>query len=875
MSRLMNLFRKARLDRQMDEEFQFHLDMLVEKLMSNGMTREQALAEARREFGSLELVRDQYRDQRGVPWLAELLTDLRHGLRLMRRNPGFTLVAILTMALGIGATSAIFSFVNAVYLRRAPYPNADRLVDVVNEMRGFWNGPYHTSRRYLYLKERAKSFEELAASRGGGASTLVMQGEAEQVDMSRVSSNYFRTLGVAPQVGRFFLAEEDRPGGANVAVLGFGLWQRRFGGSSAILNQSIEVGGELLTVVGVAPPDPAMRTSLFVPLRARPISDGTNTWVVGILRPGMSLQQASLELASLMEDYKREFGAGGREFHPESTLRAGPYGSVVRQSGTPLWILSAAVGLMLLVACGNIANLLLSRATVRVREMSVRVAVGAGRGRLIRQLLAESLLISLMGSGAGLALAYIGLPLLTALNPLPFTPLTPVSIDWTVVGFAIILAMVTTLLFGLYPALAAARLDTSTALKDNAAGSTARRGAGWLRRVLVAAEVAMSLVLLIGAGLFVRSLVNLIRTDPGVDFTHAVAGKMPLQGNRYGSTAEASLLFRKGLERLLADPAVESAAVVNNLPMERGLNLVSWVPGTEKAEEPKLMDWRFVTPSYFQTLRIPLLNGRLFEETDANNAAGVAIVSREFARRYFKDQDPIGRPIHIMRESPDRDRPRLIVGVVGDVKSENFKVTGPPTVYVPLEQAPDGLLKTAAYFYPVCWIVRTKPGSRAADFDSQLKALDPMQPFSGFQPLEALRETALRRDRSMMILMSCFATIALLLAAIGIYGVMAYTVSQRTNEIGIRMALGATGTEVVAMIVRQGLLVTLSGILVGAAGAYSLSRLMAALIFGIKPADPATFLTASVVLVLTAAVASFVPALRIAKLSLVRAIRAE
>ncbi len=876
MSRFFNLFRKKRLDRQMDEEFEFHLDQLAAQLMNSGITRHQALREARRQFGSLQSVREVYRDQQGVPWLADLFADLRHGLRLMKRNRGFSTIAVLTMAIGIGATASIFSFVNAVYLRPAPYPNAARLVDVVNEVRGYWNGPSHTSRRYLYFKERTQLFEEVAGWKGGGASTMVVQGEAEQVDMRRVSSNYFRTFGIAPRAGRFFLPEEDAVGAAKVVVLGFGLWQRRFGSSPDVLNQSIEVGGEALTIVGVAPPDPTVRAGLFVPLQARPLADGMNTVVAGLLRPGVTLEQSSSELHHLMQAYKRDFPAGpNREFHPDATVRAAPFGSTVRQSATPVWILSAAVGLMLLVACGNIANLLLSRATARVREIAIRISMGAGRGRLVRQLLAESLLISLLGSALGLALAYASLPLLIRLNPLPIATLTPVSIDSVVVGFATLLAFLTALLFGLYPALAATRQDANAALKETATGSTARRSTGWLRWALVAGEVAISLVLLIGAGLFVRTLVNLIRTEPGVDPTNVLVGKMPLKGKSYDTTAKTAALFRRGLERLLENPMVESAAIANNLPMEPGLNLVAWLPTTEKAEEPKLTDWRFVSASYFETLRIPLLNGRSFAETDGAATAGVAIISREFARRYFKDQDPIGQPIHIRRDTPDPDRPRVIIGVVGDVKSENFRVAGQPTVYVPLAQAPDGLLKLAVSYFPAGWVVRTKASIPGHDLEAQLKAIDPMQPFSGFQPLASLRDSALAKDQSMMFFLSGFAFIALLLAAAGIYGVMSYTVAQRTSEIGIRMALGATGASMVAMVVRQGLLVTLVGVALGVAGALAFSKLLAALVFDVKPTDPATFVVASALLSLTAAVASLIPALRITRMDLVRAIRSE
>jgi len=876
MTRFLNLFRRRRLDGQMDEEFQFHLDLLTTQFINKGMNREEAERQARRHFGSVDAVQEAYRDQRGVAWISDFLADLRHGARLLRRDPGFSAVAVLTMALGIGANSAIFSFVNAVYLRPAPYPNADRLVDVVNEVRGRWNGPTHTSRRYLYFKEHAKSFEEVAASRGGGATTLILGGEAFQVSSLRVSHNYFRALGVEPLAGRFFLSEEDEPGGEKVAILGHGLWQRRFGGNLDALNQTIDVGGEAHTIVGIARADPVSRAGLFLPNRARPVNDGTNTTVIGLLREGVSMEQGSQDLNQAMQNYKREFAAEQRrEFHREATARAAPFGSWMRQFSTPLGILSAAVALILLVACGNLANLLLARATARVREIAIRLSVGAGRGRMIRQLLAESLLIAFLGAVVGLLLARWTLPALVRLNPIPISTLTPITIDWVVVAFTAALAIGTTLLFGLFPAFAATRLNAHGALKETGSNCTARGRTGLLRKSLVAAEVALSLILLIGAGLLVRTLVKLISVHPGVDATNVLAAKMPMQGQRYGTTAKGAALFRRGLDRLRDNPAVEFAAVVNNLPMERGLNLVALIPGSESADDWKLIDWRFVSADYFRLLRIPLQAGRLFNEADSGNAERVAIVNQEFVRRYLGKENPVGRLLQVV--SGKSDPHRTIVGVVGDVKSNNFRVPAQPTVFVPVDQATDEHFRIASGYFPVCWLIRGRDSrSNLTTFvESELKSLDPLQPVSGITPLEELRQTAVQSDRSMMILLSGFAILALVLSAAGIYGVMSYTVAQRAGEIGIRLALGASIPSMIGSVVRQGAVVAFLGVIAGVGAAIGLTRFLQAFMFGVKPADPLTFAVASLFLLGVAAVASLVPALRIARLDPVRALRAE
>lgn len=871
MSRLWNVFRKAKLDRQLDEEFRFHVDMLTEHHLKRGLTREQAEREARREFGALEAAKDAYRDQRGWPWLEDWVLDLRHAVRLLLRYPGFSAVAVITMALGIGANSAVFSMVNAAFLRQVPYPNAARLVDIARDIGGRLDSPYHNSRRYLYFKERVRALEEVAASRGGGTLNLIRNGEAEPVTALRISANFFRTLGIEPSLGRSFRQEEESPQGNAVAILSYSLWQQRFGGDPGILGQAIDLDGKPFTAVGVMPPHftAIPRADVWIPLRPRPVNDGRNTLVFGLLRPGRSREEASREVAQLIGSYRQDFPGEYREFAPNESAAVTPFGIVQRFSSRPLWVLFGAVGLILLIACSNLANLLVARATGRLREIATRAALGAGRGRIVRQLLAESLLISALGSVLGLVLAAWTIPVLVRMSPVPLSDWSPVRVDGVVVGFTTALAVLTGMVFGLFPAFQVARLDLNDCMK-----TTPKRATGRLRRVIVAGEVALSLVLMIGAGLLIRTFASLVRTPLGVDPAGVLAGRMSLQSERYKTTAQTAQLFHRGLERFRQHPGVEAAAMVSDLPLERGMNLVAWIPGTPDAGEPKLTDWRYVSQEYFRLLRIPLLAGRLFTEADGPKAAPVVLINQQFARRYFGRENPIGRVIHVMQHTPEPDRPRVVVGVVGDVKSNEFKRAAQATVFVPFEQAPDGYLRLGG---GVHWLVRSRGAASglAAFMQKEMKTIDPLLPFVSFRTLEEVREKAIRSDRSMMIWLASFAALAVILAAVGIYGVISYLVAQRTNEIGIRIALGASRPRIVRSIVMEGIGLAGAGIVLGVAGALVLTRFLQSFVFGVKTTDPLTFALAASFLLAIAGIACLAPALRIARLDPMRALRAE
>lgn len=861
----------------MDEEFQFHLEMLIDEFMKGGMTRSGAEHEARRQFGRLESVKEAHRDQRGLRWVEDAMADLHYGARLMLRYPGFSAVAILTMALGIGANSAIFSIVNAVFLRQAPYPNGARLVDISRDIRGQIQGPYHNSRRYLYFRERARSFEDIAAiGRGGGTVNLIVNGEAEHIVSLAVSFNFFRTLGVNPFLGRSFDQKDEPPGGETVAVLSYGLWQSRFTGDAQILNHTISLGGTPYTIIGVMPPQfvAPTRADLWIPYRPRPVNDGRNISVFGLLRRGVTREQATREVAQLMQNYMRDFPEEYREFAPGESCAATAFGTENRLGSNPLWILSGAVGLMLLIACANLANLLLARATTRVREVAIRTTLGAGRGRLVRQLLAESVLITLFGAVIGLVLAESAIPALVAISPISLPEWSPVRVDGTVLGFTALAAISTGILFGFFPAMAVTRVDLSETIKESGARAGNRGRLGRLRQVTVAAEIALSLVLVIGAGLLIRTFANLVHTNPGVDPTNVIAGRMNFTGDRYGTTDKAVQMIHRGLERLQQVPGVESVAVVNNLPMERGLNVVAWLPGMPHPDEPRLTDWRGITSDYFHLMRIPLMAGRLFTGADGEQSEGVAIINQRFVRRYFGKENPIGKQINIMEHTPAPDRPRIIVGVVGDVKSNDFRRAAEPTVFVPIEQAPAPYVRMVGSF---AWVVRGRESTSglAGVMQRELKAVDPLTPFSGFSTLEDIRTRATRNDRMLMILLAGLAALSLILAAAGIYGVMSYTVARRTHEIGVRIALGATVSRVVLSVLKDGAWLALEGIVIGVGGAVLLTRFLQGLVFGVKPTDPATFIAAALFLVLVAVAACLVPALRISRLDPARALRVE
>ena len=718
------------------------------------------------------------------PWLEVLAQDLRYGLRTLRRSPGFTAAALLTLALGIGANTAVFSVVNAVLLRPLPYREPEALVQLV---RSYQTGPAagQDGRRYLFFRDHLRSVEALAAYRGAGSVNMVRRDRAEFVSIAQVSKEYFAVFGIQPALGQPFGAEHDVAGGPAVAILSHALWQRSFGASAGVIGSTIVIADKPLTVIGVMPGsfEPISPADVFVPLRPGLTGPGGgfNYAVAGRLRQGISLAQANADVAAAWH----AFGAEFPEIKRPNELPARVISlqeSIASPVKPALLVMAAAVGLLLLIACANTANLLLARASGRGREIALRAALGAGRGRIVRQMLTESVLLSLGGAAVGLVIAYWSVPALVALTPPAYLTATGVRIDAQVLGATAVVAIVTGLLFGLAPALSLSRQELVEAFKDDGARSSGSRRSGWLRRVLVTAEVALCMLLLVGAGLLLQTFVRLRAVDPGFDPRGVLTARMSLQGERYATPEALTRFYDEGLSRIRSLPGVRAAAVVNGVPLERALNLnVDVLDGPEKIEDA-LTDWRYATPGYFSAMGIPIVAGRAFTDTDRTGTTPVAVVSEEFARRFFKGTPAIGRHIRVY----DADGAIEIVGIARDLKEGGLRLRPLPVMYVPVAQTHAAALRTTHSYFHVSWVVRADRPAAALirEIEEQIRAVDSRQPFSTFRTMDESRQKAMAAERFQMTILGVFAGIGLLLAAAGVYGLIAYSVAQRTREFG-------------------------------------------------------------------------------------------
>jgi putative ABC transport system permease protein len=804
--------------------------------------------------------------------MTNLWQDIRYGFRMLLKNTSFTLVAVLTLALGIGATTAIFTVVNAVLLRPLPYPEAERLVYVGQEFRSGIAGSGEP--KYLFWREQSQSFEGLACYSGVGAGGNLAGGnEAEYVRGLRVSANFFSVLGVSPALGRAFTPEEDAPGVVQVAMLSDGLWRQRFGANPGLLGQTVLLNDRPLTVVGILPPQFRLNSDvdLLVPLQAKPPANyDPNSEVIGRLKPGVTLAQAQAELKIIAEKYRAAFP---RFMQENESIAAQPYQELFTSGVAKLlWMLFGAVAFLLLIACANVANLQLTRAAARQREIAVRLALGAGSGRIVRQLLTEGLLLALAGGLAGVLLAVWGTELLVAVMPEDMLPsVAVVNLDWRVLAFACVAALATGLLFGLAPAWQARQVDVNTALKENAGkGGTVR---GRLRGALVVTEVALALVLLVGAGLLSRTFANLTGVAPGFDPHNVLTAQVVLKGERYDTTAEVAALYQTALERIRQLPGVETAAVINKLPLDWQFNMPVFFPN--QPDQARSVQFRMVSPGYFRALKIALQQGRDFDESDNATGPPVAIVNEAFTQRFFKGQNPFAQQLSVGRGA--NDPLRQIVGVAGDAKQMGLDQDALPTVFVPLAQLPDKLLAIIQAFTPAHFVVRTtvEPLSLSAALKREFAALDAALPLSRFRTMEQLTAHSIAQQRFNMLMVSLFALLGLLLAAVGIYGVMSYTVAQRTNEIGLRIALGAQTGDVMRLVLRQGLGLALAGAALGLAGALGLTRLLKSFLFGVTATDPLTFTAVAGGLVLVALLACYLPARRAARVDPLVALRYE
>ena len=799
---------------------------------------------------------------------------------MLAKSPGFTAVAVLTLALGIGANTAIFTIVNAVFLRPLPFQHANRIY-VVDRVGNRVGGSSISFPIYLaWQKKGGGFFEQLALLAWWNDSTLTGAAEPERVPIAGASTGLFSVVGVHPALGREFLPEESRPGGPNVVILSDGLWRSRFGGDRNILGRTITIDGWAHAVVGVLPrgfqvPIPGMREAeLWLPIRVPLTSDNAANGALlclGLLKRNVTPVEAEAALTPPLSDLRREFP---KMFSPNERAHLEPLRDFLAVwAGPAPLLLFGAVGLVLLLACANVANLTLARAANRQREIAIRAAIGAGRAQVVRQLLTESVLLALVGGLVGLMTCYMSFNFILALVPAALPHVGAFEMDWNVLLFALLLSILTGMVFGLAPAFAASRVDLSRSLNesDPRAGLGGR---GRLSNLLAAGEVSISLVLLIGAALALESFALVMRVPPGFDPKNLLTFNISERPIDRGEIKNRLIFYDQAMARIRALPGVEQVALINTLPLEQGWDLLFTIEGgsgSAPSGEALDADFRAVSPEFFQTMRIPLLGGRGFSGSDNASGAPVVIINRAMARMFWPNQNPIGQRIWIGKPmGPEWTEPstREIVGVVGDIHGESLASAPEPTMYLPYAQRPI----VEAYF-----VVRTRHSPLAAvpEVRDAMRQVGPDVAIARVRTMEQVLSASMTNWRFRTILLALFGALAVFIAAIGIYGVISYSVAQRTHEIGVRMALGARRTDVLKLVIGHGFTLTLTGVAIGIIGALTLTRFLSNLLYGVKPSDPITFIAVSVILTAVALLASYIPARRATKVDPMVALRYE
>jgi putative ABC transport system permease protein len=807
---------------------------------------------------------------------------------MLLRSPGFTIAAVAALAIGIGATTAIFSVVNTVLLKPLTYPDTDRIVQVHLATP---NGPDYggSPTRYNILRAQTETFQDVAAYEFRGIGLSLTGGPyPEQVLAIHVTAKYFHLLGAAVLEGRTFIDEEDRPNGGHVAVLSYGLWQRRFAGDRSIIGKSIPLSGVPHIIIGIVAP--SFNTELdtppdiWLPFQIDPNSIDHARYfnIVGRLQPGVSIEMADTQLALATNEFRQKFPnmAG-----PRDQVVVQPFQDAVVMDVRPsLLVLAGAVCLVLLIASANVANLLLVRATGRKREIAIRLGLGAGRGRIVRQLLTESLLLSLAGGALGLVLGIAGIRALLALNPGNIPRIGPhgalVTMDGRVLAFAIVVALATGLLFGLFPALQASRADLNTSLKETSGRSGTGAHSNRTRSLLVTAEISLALILLIGSALLIRTFVALRSVHPGLNPHNVLTLRMSLSGPRFERSSQVSDLIRDGVQRLEALPGITRAAATYAVPMENmfgvPFNIVGHTPASGRYDG---RGWVTASPGYFDVFQIPVLRGRAFNDRDDAAGARVAIINQALARQFWPQGEPLGERLILGQGyGPEFKEPaRQIIGIVGDVRNLELSAVPTPVVYIPMAQVTDGLTALASRASSLVWLVRTRgaPSQLSATIQNQLQQASGGLPLASVRSMDEVVARATASQDFNALLMSIFGCTALLLAAIGVYGLMAYSVAERTQEIGIRLALGAETSNVRNMVIAQGMRLAGIGIAIGIASSLGLTQLLAGFLFGVKPWDPLAFTLVPAILGAVALLAVWLPARRATRIDPITALRCE
>jgi len=858
--------RRSRMESEMDAEMRFHVEAYAEDLVRGGMGRAEALRRARVEFGGVEQKKEECRDARGAGFVEGVAQDVRFGLRMLQKSPGFTAVAVLTLALGIGANTAIFSVVNAVLLRSLPFTEPDQLVMVWNHGAAAAGGDHTPLAAADLLDWRAqnRAFTEIAAFQTDTVN-FVNGDSPEQLQAANVTANFFSVLGVPPQLGRTFLPGEDKPGTERVALLSERFWRRRFAGDQQVLGQVLNLGGEAYTVIGVLPAVdfPSRDTDLWTALQLEPPTRRGPYFLTGIarLKKDVSLERARAELNSLKTSYPSgQYGSSGQQFKFNAVAVSE---FIVGDVRLALLVLLVAVTLVLLIAAVNVANLMLARSAARSREMSLRTALGAGRPRIIRQLLTENTLLGL-GSGAlGLVLAAAGVRVLLKMAPDSIPRLNQAGIDWRVLGWTALTSLMTGVLFGLAPAWQAARSSLNEALREGGRAKTESAGKQEWRSVLMVTELALAIMLLISAGLLTKSFWQLENVDSGVRTERVLTMQIPLRGPRYERAQQVDAFYSRLLERVRALPGVRAAAVSNSLPPDSNEYSDNFtIEGRPElpGQPPSIAYMILVSPDYFRTLGVRLRAGRYFTDADLANSPRVTIISETTARQFFPQENPLGGRITGKGE---------IVGVASDVRYTGLADSMQPAIYVPMSQE-----QTWNAFLSVKTDVADSLSLLGA-VRHEVKLLDPELPLSQVGTLEGRFATAVAQPRFRTTLIACFAALALVLAIVGTYGVISYSVTQRTHEMGIRMALGARPQMVLRLVVGHGAALAIAGVLVGLAGSFAFTGLLGSLLFNVSTTDWSTFAGTALLLAGTALLACYLPARRAMRVEPMAALRYE
>ena len=878
--RLRSLFRHESMEVELDAELRTHLEHQVEKYVQSGLPLEEAKRRARLEFGGLDQVKEECRDARGVNLIETTLQDIRYGLRKLARSPGFTAVAVATLALGIGANTLIFSVVNAAILHPLPFRDAGRLVTqwATSPTVGYSGPGSLTDKDYMEWRDQNRVFSDTAAFRGQ-PTNLTGVGEPVRLTGASITASLLRVLDVNPALGRAFAPEEEAAGHDRVVLLSDRLWRGRFASESAVLGKAIKLDGEFYTVIGVMPegfgfPNDA---DVWTPVTLKSEEHNATLQIVARLKPGVSLDRARNDAAVLGK--RRPAQPGDWEWHTTLVLLTKAAAAEVR---TPLLVLFAAVGLVLLIACANVANLFLARATTRQGELSVRKALGASRSRLVRQMLTESVMMALVGGGLGLLMAALGQSFMAkAASLLPRNLASPTAaahiasagIDLWVLAFTLAVSGLTTILFGLAPTLWATRGEMNSSLKGEGRRSTAGRTQSYMRDGIVVAEVALAVILLVSAGLLIRSFLHLMTVDRGFDPQNVLTLTISLPDSRYQSARSMIEFEEQALDRLRVVPGVKSAGGVFGLPLGNGAIggdfTVEGEPPPALGSRPFIATKAVAAGDYFRAIDIPLLRGRYFDAHDSEAAPHVVIVSQSLARHYWPLDKAIGKRL---KPGFSDDAWCTVVGVVGDTKQYSLGEPSSPAMYLPYAQAPATFL-----MQDITFVLRADSGPLALASEARraVQAVDPDLPVFDVAAMDQLVYRSASAPRFNTALLGVFAALALVLAAVGIYGVMSYAVAQRTHEIGVRVALGAEASDILRQVVGQGMLPAVIGIATGTAGAWGVTRFLSSLLFGVRPTDPMTFTLVPVILAAVGVLACLLPARRATKVDPVIALRYE